>query len=148
VIFIGGNVSDFACGKTDRFFRSQMLTAAINNKKNLIAIWMSMMLMNTTGLKRAGAEQDIFSTYCLPLKSARPASRCYPWFFGGRPPTRAERMTVSCLGNELNGGSLRSALRPWGRIVLAAVTCIHYLETTCKGKTAVLLLDGETLLVV
>jgi hypothetical protein len=56
-------------------------------------------------------------------------------------------MTVSCLGNELNGGSLRSALRPWGRIVLAAVTCIHYLETTCKGKTAVLLLDGETLLV-
>jgi hypothetical protein len=46
---------------------------------------MSMMLMNTTGLKRAGAEQDIFSTYCLPLKSARPASRCYPWFFWGAP---------------------------------------------------------------
>lgn len=63
MIFIRGNVSDFACGKTDRFFRGQMLTAAINNKKNLIAFRMAMMLVNTTGLKCAGAEQNIFSTY-------------------------------------------------------------------------------------
>ena len=66
MIFIGGNVRDFACGKTHRLFRGQMLTAAINNKKNIIAIGMSMMLMNATGLKRAGAEQDIFGTYRLP----------------------------------------------------------------------------------
>jgi hypothetical protein len=65
MIFIGGNVGNLARRQVNCLLRSQMFAPAIDNKQDLIAVWMSMMLVDTSWLKRARAQYDVLSANCF-----------------------------------------------------------------------------------